>query len=66
MEKAPLVAAVRKLVIVGEQAGFSVEDMVELLNAGVSVKCLLELIVERLDADLDTGTESPARSRWVM
>jgi hypothetical protein len=66
MERVPLITAVRELVIVGERAGFSIEEMVELLNAGVSLKCLLELIAERINADLETGTGPLGRSRWVM
>jgi hypothetical protein len=33
-----------KLAHAGEQAGFTVEDMIRLLNAGLSVEALLDLI----------------------
>jgi hypothetical protein len=46
-----LVGAVRKLALAGEQAGFSVQEMVELLNTGVSVETLMGLIVSRLESD---------------
>ena len=49
--------AVGDLAMAGEQAGFSVEQMIQLLNAGISVERLLELIGQRLEA------LSP---RWVM
>ena len=47
-----LVGAIRKLVLAGEQAGFSLEEMIELLNTGVSVECLLDLICNRLNVEL--------------
>jgi hypothetical protein len=55
--------AVYKLTIAGEQAGFSVEEMIQMLNAGVTVGTLLQLIEWRLRG-IDP---SPARSsRWIM
>jgi hypothetical protein len=39
-----LSSAIEKLVRAGEQAGFSVEEMIEMLNAGVSVGALLDMI----------------------
>jgi hypothetical protein len=39
-----LIAAIRKLALAGEQAGFSVEEMIELLKTGVSVGILLDLV----------------------
>jgi len=51
-----------KLAMAGEQAGFTVEQMILLLNAGVTVGGLLGLIEWRL-----SSPEQPARSsRWVM
>jgi hypothetical protein len=57
------VATFYKLAIAGEQAGFSLEDMISLLNAGLTVENLLDLIERRL-----TGVESmkPCSARWVM
>ena len=43
------VNAVRKLAIAGDQAGLSLEQMIQLLNAGMSVVGLLDLITWRLD-----------------
>lgn len=63
MEKPSVAHAVYKLSVAGEQAGFSLEQMIQLLNAGVSVETLLLLIECRLGA-IGHG---PARSsRWTM
>jgi hypothetical protein len=48
MEKPSVVSAVNKLAIAGQQAGFSLEQMIELLNSGLSVLTLLDLISWRL------------------
>ena len=53
MAKAVLMTAIGKLATAGEQAGFTLEQMIDLLNAGLSVETLLELIAWRLD-----GTQS--------
>jgi hypothetical protein len=42
------VNAIRKLAIAGEQAGFSLDQMIQLLNSGMSVVTLLDLIAWRL------------------
>jgi hypothetical protein len=39
--------AIEKLALASEQAGFRVEETIELLNAGVSVETLLDLIACR-------------------
>jgi hypothetical protein len=44
-----LVQAIRKLALAGEQAGLSIEEMIELLGTGVSVDTLLNLICCRLE-----------------
>ena len=41
--------SIAKLAMAGEQAGFSVEQMIELLSAGLSVATLLDLIIWRLE-----------------
>ena len=43
------VNAVWKLANAGERAGLSLEQMIELLNSGMSVVALLDLITWRLD-----------------
>ncbi len=50
MEKPSLSAAVGNLAIAGEQAGFSLEQTIDLLNQGLSVETLLDLIFWRLEA----------------
>jgi len=48
MENPSLIIAISKLAVAGEQAGFSLEQMIELLDAGLSVETLLELITWQL------------------
>ena len=36
--------AINRLALAGEQVGISVEDMIQMLNSGVSVETLLDLI----------------------
>jgi len=45
----------------GEQAGMSVDDMIRILNAGVSVETLLDLICR-----LQARSEETRFTRWVM
>ena len=58
-----LVQAVEKLAQAGEQAGLSVEDMIRILNAGVSVEILLDLIIER---SLKPSERELGSSRWIV
>jgi hypothetical protein len=46
-----LLAAITKLARAGEAAGFSVEEMIEILKTGVSVDTLLDLLFYRLEVD---------------
>ena len=63
MEKPSVAQAVYKLSVAGGQAGFSLEQMIQLLNAGVSVDTLLRLIECRLGA---AGHNPFRSSRWIM
>ena len=65
MDKPSLVVAISKLAIAGEQAGFTVEEMIQLLDDGITVGGLLELISWRLDGRL-TSAPSGASAHWVM
>jgi hypothetical protein len=57
------VQVVYKLAMAGEQAGFTLEQMIQILNAGISVETLLNWIELRLrGADPDP----PRSSRWIM
>jgi|HubBroStandDraft_2_1064218.scaffolds.fasta_scaffold1404692_1 hypothetical protein len=63
MQQPALVRAVEKLAQAGPQAGFSVEDMIRMLNAGLTVETLLDII----DRSLQTAPpETPSSSRWIM
>jgi hypothetical protein len=66
MEKLSLLRAVGKLAIAGEQAGFTLEQMIELLNEGVSVETLLGLISWRLEeARISIASRAPS-SGWIV
>jgi hypothetical protein len=58
----PLAQAIERLALAGEQAGISVEEMIQILNAGVRVEALLDLIGRNLQASLETTGPSP----WIM
>jgi len=62
MKRESLVVAVSKLAVAGEQAGFSLEHMIQLLNAGLSVETLLELIVWRFECTRPLASSSC----WIM
>ena len=49
MENPSLVLAISKLAAAGEQAGFTLEQMISLLDEGLSVDTLMELINWRLN-----------------
>jgi hypothetical protein len=48
LEQAHFLRTVGKLARAGEQAGFRIEEMIEMLNSGMSVADLLNLITCRL------------------
>ena len=48
MAKRSLANAVYKLALAGEQVGLSLEEMIQILNAGVTVEALIDLIESRL------------------
>jgi hypothetical protein len=69
MQQPVLTRAVEKLAHAGEQAGFTVEDMIRMLNAGVSVESLLDIIERSLRAPevpVDYSHGSSGSSRWIM
>jgi len=49
MSTSRLRESIEKLAIIGQEAGFSTEQMIELLNAGVEMNTLLDLISWRLE-----------------
>lgn len=58
-----LLTAVNRLAILGERAGFSVLQLIQLLNAGMTVEGLLELIESRLASQCSSPADSQV---WVM
>jgi hypothetical protein len=58
-----LVRAIGKLAAAGERAGFTLEEMIQLLDSGVSVETLLELITRRLEVQ---SPRSQHRTNWIM
>jgi hypothetical protein len=57
-----LQASIAKLAMAGEQAGFTVEQMIQMLNAGVTLEGLLRLIEWRFSLPI----LPPRTSRWIM
>lgn len=66
MENPSLMTAIGKLAILGERAGFSIEQMIELLKAGVSVEALLHLIAAALESESANLEPLPACTPWIM
>jgi hypothetical protein len=65
MDKATLVSGIAKLAKLGERAGFSVEQMIQLLNSGLSIEVLVDLISWRLEQPKLMAPVS-CSSCWVM
>jgi hypothetical protein len=61
MEK-PIMTAIGKLVLAGEKAGFSVEQMIQILQTGASVEALRNMI----EWHLSSHVAEPRTSRWIM
>jgi hypothetical protein len=58
----PSLETIEKLVRAGEEAGFTVEQMIDLLHSGLTISALLDLIQLRL-----SPPPIPLRSsRWIM
>ena len=66
MPRPSLQAAVEKLAIAGEEAGFTVDQMIKLLNAGLSVEALLLLITWRLEGICEPISAINSLSSWIM
>ena len=60
MEQPILMTAIEKLVRAGEQAGFSVEQMIQMLQMGIEVETLLQMIDRRLCPRLQRSYGRPA------
>lgn len=66
MENPSLILAISKLAAAGEQAGFTLEQMIELLDRGLEVATLLELIQLRLYPATTAPDQVVSRYRWVV
>jgi hypothetical protein len=59
MQQSGLVHAIEKLARAGKQAGMSVEDLIQILTAGISMETLLDLNERSLQASRgETGRSS--------
>lgn len=65
MQNTKLVKAIGKLAVAGEQAGLSVEHMIQLLNDGLTVETLLEVITWRL-TQIRNPITSCCSARWAV
>jgi len=54
MEEPLLQASMNRLAVAGELAGLSVEQMIQLLQAGIDVSALMDLIDVRLRAKVSS------------
>jgi hypothetical protein len=61
-----LVLAISKLAAAGEQAGFTLEQMIELLDHGLEVETLLEMIQLRLCPIATSPDQVVSRYRLVV
>ena len=66
MQRPSLLTAVSKLALDGERAGFTVEQLIELLEAGIPVASLLELVRWRLEMKARTAAPNCVSGNWVM
>ena len=53
---------IQKVITAGQQAGFTLDQMIELLQKGLTVESLLRLIEWRLSPPV----VEPRSSRWLM
>ena len=65
MEKPSLSESIRKLAVAGEQAGFTIEQMIDLLTGGIGVAELIALIDWKLN-QLPIAADPASVYRWIM
>jgi hypothetical protein len=63
MERPSTAQTVYDLAVAAEEAGFSVEQLLQFLIAGVGVEALCQLIELRLG---DVESSAGSSSRWIM
>ena len=61
MREPAFLETIEKFARAAEQAGLTVDDMIRILNAGVSVETLLDLITR-----LHAGSAETRSYRWIM
>jgi hypothetical protein len=66
MQSKRSVTSIGKLAVAGELAGLSIEQMIRLLNDGLTVETLLELITWRLTEVQNPITPPSCSARWVV
>lgn len=66
MERESLAIAIGKLAVAGEQAGFCIEHMIQLLDAGLTVETLIEVIAWRLETVQGRLAPYATSSCWTM
>jgi len=57
-----ILETITKLIRAGEEAGYTLEQMIQLLENGMSLSSLMELVEWRLTS----ATIEPRAYRWVM
>jgi hypothetical protein len=62
MDRSTLLPGIAKLAKAGEQAGFTVEQMISLLNAGLGAEGLLERTAQRLEQPSHWPRSLPLRA----
>jgi hypothetical protein len=60
-----LVGAIERLAIAGQQAGLSVEQMIDFLNDGMAVETLLDLIAWRFEVLRNPLVLQGSPSDWI-
>jgi len=66
MENPSLILAISNLAAAGERAGFTLEQMIDLLDHGLEVETLLDLICMRLNGVALRPIPYTSPYRWVM
>ena len=65
MHRPILVSGIAKLAMAGQQAGFTVEQMIGLLNAGLGVEELIDLIACHLEQS-EPLAPAGSVSAWIV
>jgi len=66
MPSSSLERAISKLAAAGEKAGITVEQMISMLDAGVGVEALLQVIFFRLGMEEVPAVRFMSPPKWIM